>query len=254
MVQTETPSRASIMIGGKAFRAVLFDMDGVVTDTARLHLAAWHRLFQDLTERGDVGNVELNDDDYRQYIDGKDRGRGLMSYLDSRRVVVPPGTPDDSPNAITIRNLLRRKNTYFLDELDRNGVEVIAPTVRWIQQLRSMGVRTAVVSASKNARFVLDRAGLTNYFDARVDGIDTATLGLSGKPDPDTYIEAARRLSMSPSECVVVEDATAGIRAGRSGGFGLCVGLGPTENFAALTESGADVAVSDVSQIDYLQP
>ncbi|MCJ0903316.1 HAD family phosphatase [Rhodococcus sp. ARC_M6] len=249
-MHTDTPSRASIMIGGKVFRAVLFDMDGVVTDTARLHLSAWRRLFQDLTEHSDMGNVELSDDDYRRYIDGKDRRRGLMSYLDSRHAVVPPGTPDDSPNAMTIRNLLRRKNTYFLDELGRSGVEVIAPTVRWIQQLRSMGVRTAVVSASKNARYVLDRAGLTDYFDTRVDGIDTAKLGLRGKPDPDTYAEAARRLSMSPSECVVVEDATAGIRAARSGGFGLCVGLGPAENFAALTESGADVAVSDISQID----
>lgn len=246
-----TPAAASIIIGGKIFRAVLFDMDGVVTDTARIHLSAWRQLFHDLTEHADLGNVELGDDDYRKYIDGKDRVLGLSSYLRSRHVVVPQGNPDDPAGAITFRNLLHRKNTYFLEELDRSGVEVITPTIRWIQQLHSLGIRTAVVSASRNARCVLDRANIADYFDTRIDGIDAEKCGLRSKPDPDTFAEAARQLEISPVECVVVEDAVAGIRAARSGGFGLCVGLGPEENHAALAESGADVVVADVSQIDY---
>ena len=128
---------------------------------------------------------------------------------------------------------------------------MIRPTLRWIRQLRSRGVRTAVVSASRNARLVLDRAVIADFFDTRVYGTDAENMDLRGKPHPDTLVEAARRLSIPPAKCVVVEDATAGIRAARSGGFGLCIGLGPEENGEALTESGADIVVSDVSQIDY---
>jgi beta-phosphoglucomutase family hydrolase len=243
--------RASIVIDGKALRAILFDMDGVVTDTAKVHLAAWRRLFHYLSERGGVGDVELSDRDYRQYIDGKERARGLQSYLTSRDVVLPLGNSDDSPDTVTINSLLRRKNSYFLEELARHRVDVIVATVRWIQQLRSAGVYTAIVSASRNAKFVLDSAHLADLFDIRFDGIDAAKLGLSGKPNPDTYLEAAARLSVPAAECVVVEDATAGIRAAHSGGFGMCVGLGPAENVANLTDSGADLVVSDVSEIDY---
>ncbi|WP_092807781.1 HAD-IA family hydrolase [Rhodococcus globerulus] len=243
--------RASIVIDGEVFRAVLFDMDGVVTDTAKVHLAAWRRLFHYLTERGGVGDVELSDDDYRRYIDGKARAQGLQSYLTSRNVVLPLGNSEGSPNAVTIAGLLGRKNTYFLEELGRHRVEVIVPTVRWIQQLRSAGVHTAIVSASRNAKFVLDSAHLANLFDIRCDGIDAAKRGLAGKPNPDTYMEAAARLSVPPSECVVIEDATAGIRAANSGGFGLSIGLGPAENVADLIGSGADFVVSDVSEIVY---
>ncbi|MFE4500037.1 HAD-IA family hydrolase [Rhodococcus sp. NPDC056743] len=243
--------RASIVIDGKALRAVLFDMDGVVTDTAKVHLAAWRRLFHYLSEHGGIGDVELSDHDYRQYIDGKERARGLQSYLTSRDAVLPLGNSDDSPDAVTISSLLRRKNAYFLEELARHRVDVIVPTVRWIQQLRSAGVYTAIVSASRNAKFVLDSAHLADLFDIRFDGIDAAKLGLSGKPNPDTYREAAARLSIPPAECVVVEDATAGIRAAHCGGFGMCVGLGPAENAADLTDSGADLVVSDVSEIDF---
>lgn len=243
--------RGALAIDGTVFRAVLFDMDGVVTDTAKVHLAAWRRLFHYLTERGVVGDVELSDHDYRRYIDGKARVQGLQSYLASRDVVLPLGSTDDSPNLVTIASLLGRKNTYFLEELGRQNIEVIVPTVRWIQQLRSAGVHTAIVSASRNAKFVLESAHLANLFDIRCDGIDAAKLGLAGKPNPDTYVEAAARLSVPPSECVVIEDATSGIRAAKSGGFGLSIGLGPPAHVADLIDSGADIVVSDVSKINY---
>lgn len=249
--RTDAMAPPSIVISGKVFRAVLFDLDGVVTDTARVHRSAWRRLFHELTQHGDVGDVELSDEDYRRYIDGKLRAEGLQSYLDSRQAVIPPGTPDDSPDAITIGNLLRSKDRYFLAELDRRSVEVIVSTVRWIQELRSAGVRTALVSASRNARYVLESAKLADYFDIRLDGVDAAKLGLQGKPDPETYVEAAHRLKIPPSECVVVEDAIAGIQAAHHGGFGLCIGLGPEENLAAMTKSGADLAVTDLGQVDY---
>ena len=246
-----TSDHASVIIRRRVFRAVLFDMDGVVTDTRHTHRAAWGRLFHELSAHGDVGDVELDDEDYREFIDAKERQKGLRSYLEARNIELPPGHPDDPPDATTVNNLLERKNRFFLAELEREGVGVIVPTVRWIQQLRAAGVLTAVVSASKNARRVLENACVSDYFDIRLDGADIALLGLDGKPDPDTYLETARRLSIPPAECVVVEDSIAGIRAARSGGFGLRIGLGPSENLESLTENGADLAVTAIGEVNF---
>ncbi|MBQ9057056.1 HAD-IA family hydrolase [Rhodococcus sp. D-46] len=247
----ENSEHASVVIGGQVFRAVLFDMDGVVTDTRQTHRAAWGCLFHELSESGGVGNVELDDESYREFIDGKERNAGLRSYLNSRNIELPLGTPDDLVGSATVENLLERKNRFFLAELEREGVGVIAPTVRWIRQLRAAGVRTALVSASKNAPRVLEAACLSSCFDIRLDGGDIALLGLDGKPSPDTYREAARRLAIPPAECVVVEDSIAGIRAARSGGFGLPIGLGSSEHLRALTENGAELAVTDIGEIDF---
>jgi alpha,alpha-trehalase len=242
-------------IDRQAFDAVLFDLDGVITRTAGVHAAAWKRLFDEyLAQRsGREGDTPFQpfdiDRDYRTYVDGKPRYDGVESFLASRGIALPRGTPDDPPEAETICGLGNRKNRYFQEHLRRHGVEIYAATVDFVRQARQRGLRTALVSSSKNAGEVLEAAGIASLFDARVDGIEVARLGLPGKPAPDMFLEAARRLDVPPVRAVVVEDAVSGVEAGRAGGFGLVVGVDRNGHAETLRRGGAHVVVAELHQL-----
>jgi beta-phosphoglucomutase family hydrolase len=237
------------------FDAFAFDLDGVVTKTAAVHAAAWKRLFDELLERRASGEAWKPFDverEYRTYVDGKPRRDGIRSVLDERGISLPEGNPD-SPEVNTINGLAVRKNRYFLDHLAEQGVDIYQDAALLISRARAHGVKTAVVSASENCAAVLAAARLTGLFDIRVDGLDVARLGLRGKPAPDTFLEAARRLDAEPGRCVVFEDAIAGVRAGRAGNFGLVVGVdrvGAAEN---LRRGGADVVVTALDELELIR-
>jgi beta-phosphoglucomutase family hydrolase len=233
--------------------AVVFDLDGVVTDTATVHAAAWKQLFDAFLQARTAAAGEpfrpFTDEDYRRYVDGKPREDGVRSFLESRGIALPEGAPSDPPERATVRGLGSRKNALFLQLLEQQGAAPFPSTVELVRELGRRGIRTGVISASRNAAAVLAAAGLDDLFRARVDGADADRLGLPGKPDPAVFLEAARRLGAEPAQTAVVEDAVAGIEAGRRGGFGLVVGVDRTGHPDALRESGADVVVSDLGQL-----
>lgn len=235
-----------------AFPAFAFDLDGVITDTAAVHAAAWKQLFDELLSRLANGAEwqPFTDREYRAYVDGKPRRDGLRSFLASRDIVVPEGLPDDDARAETIHGLALRKNDYVLQRIARDGVTVYRDAVALLRTARAHGVRTAVVTASENCREILGAAGLASLFDTRVDGLTVKQLALRGKPAPDSFLEAAHRLRTSPSHTVVFEDAIAGVQAGRAGQFGIVVGVDRVGHAAELRESGADVVVSSLDEIE----
>ncbi len=239
-------------IDRRAFDAVLLDLDGVITRTAAVHAAAWKRLFdQVLAERAGGGPFEPFDidRDYRVYVDGKPRYDGVRSFLASRDIRLPEGAPDDPPEAPTVCGLGNRKNRFFREHLARRGVEVYGSTVDFTQAARAQGLRTAVVSSSRNAAEVLEAAQVADLFETRVDGIEIARMRLRGKPAPDMFLEAARRLGARPERCIVVEDAASGVEAGRAGGFGLVIGLDRDGHAEALRRSGASLVVPDLREV-----
>ena len=235
------------------YAAVLFDLDGVLTSTATQHFAAWKATFDDLlraqAERTATPFVPFEHTDYLRHVDGLPRFDGVRSFLAARGIQVPEGAADDPPDADTVHGLGNRKNDLVNAFIASEGVEVFAGSVALVEQLRARGVRTAVVSSSRNCLAVLKAAGIVDLFDARVDGVVAAELGLPGKPAPDTFLEAARRLDVSPGEAVVVEDALSGVEAGRAGGFGLVVGVDRAGQAQALRQAGADVVVSDLGDL-----
>ena len=235
--------------------AVLFDLDGVVTRTEELHRAAWKTVFDEYLrgrcERLGEDFIPFDADrDYRDYVDGKPRLDGIRSFSAARGIALPEGTPSDGADTETVFGLGKRKNLRFHELLRTEGVVVYASSVALIRRLRSMGVRTAIVSSSRNCGAILENAGLTDLFDIKVDGVDSASLGIDGKPAPDIFLEAARRLGVPPARAAVVEDAVSGVEAGRRGGFGLVIGVARAHNAAALVDHGADIAVSDLAEVD----
>lgn len=237
------------------YDAVIFDMDGVVTDTASVHAAAWKRLFDEFLTgrvRADGSPVVPFDEnlDYRRYVDGRTREDGVAAFLTARGIELPLGEPDDPPEQETVRGLAVRKNRFFKAAITRDGVRAFPSTIALIRRLRAGGVPVALVTASRNAADVLDAAGADDLFDARVDGNDAAALGFSGKPDPTSFLEAARRLDVDPERAVVVEDATAGVEAGRHGRFALVVGVDRGGHRADLLAAGADLVVTDLGELD----
>lgn len=233
--------------------ALLFDLDGVVTKTAVVHAAAWKRLFDEFLRRGASGQAWQPFDierDYRALVDGKPRRDGVRSFLESRGIFLPEGTPDDGPDAETIHGLAERKNGYVLAHVEQKGVEPYEAAVAVIRAARALGFKTAVVSASENCAAVLAAASLAELFDVRVDGTDIDRLGLRGKPAPDTFLEAARRLGVEPGRAVVLEDAIAGVQAGRAGGFALVVGVDRVGHAETLRRNGADVVVTQLSELE----
>ncbi len=236
------------------FEAALFDLDGVVTKTATVHALAWQQLFNDYlysySQRTGRPFVPFDiDKDYRVYVDGKPRYEGVKSFLDSREIVLPWGTPDDGPDEATIYGLGHKKDGYFETRLHEFGVEVYEGTVRFLRRVREHGLKTAVVSSSNHCREVVERTGLTALFDVRIDGQETQRLRLRGKPAPDTFLEAARRLNVPPSRAIVIEDAQAGVQAGRAGGFGLVIGVDRLDQPDALRQHGADIVVADLAEL-----
>lgn len=235
--------------------AVVFDMDGVITDTATVHAAAWKRLFDEyLRERsrrtGEPVQTFDPDSDYRRFIDGKARYDGVRSFLESRGISLPEGEPSDPPERETVCGLGNRKNDYFLRHLREHGAEPYPSTVALLRQLLARGRRTAVISASQNAAEVLEAAGVADLLEVRVDGSTAEELGLPGKPDPAMFVEASRLLNVEPSRAAVVEDAIAGVQAGRRGGFGLVVGVDRIGHPEWLLSAGADVVVGDLAELD----
>src|SRR5450830_1082449 len=245
--------RADIIISRSRFDALVFDLDGVVTRTARVHAKAWKRMFDEYLERtsgGDGFEPFSVETDYRPYVDGKPRYDGVKSFLESRGMDIPYGDPSDPHDKETICGLGNRKNEIFLTVLKEEGAEVFQSSVDLIRNLRSRGFRIAVATSSKNCDAVLDSANIVDLFDAKVDGIDLESLDLPGKPAPDMFLEAARRLDADPKRTVTFEDAIAGVQACRSGGFGLVIGVNRADQASALKEAGADVVVHDLSEID----
>lgn len=244
----------SLTISRDDYDAVIFDLDGVITDTARIHSVAWKKLFdQYLAQRAsrDGKHYEPFDIsiDYRRYVDGKPRYEGVRSFLESRGIHLPYGVAEDKPDQETICGLGNKKNPMFLEGLKTEGVDVYQSSLRLLEALRAMGIKTAIVSSSKNCATILDVAHITDLFDVKVDGKDAARLGLKGKPDPDTFLEAAQELGVEPVRSVIVEDAISGVQAGRSGKFGCVLGVDRTGHSDDLRKNGADVVVSDLSEV-----
>jgi beta-phosphoglucomutase family hydrolase len=235
-------------------RACLFDLDGVLTQTARVHAAAWKEMFDTfLRERAArTGEAFAPFDlvtDYTHYVDGKPRYDGVRSFLASRGIELPEGDPSDPPSAETVCGLGNRKNELVLALLKRDGVQVYEGSVRYVRAVRDAGLHRAVVSASANCRDVLEAAGIENLFEIRIDGIVVEERHLKGKPAPDTFLAAAEELGAKPAEAAVFEDALAGVEAGRAGQFGFVVGVDRAEQREALLEHGADVVVTDLAEL-----
>lgn len=234
------------------FDAVLFDLDGVVTATAKIHAAAWKKSFDALLrDRAGGGDFAPFDPvaDYEAHVDGLPRFDGVKGFLDARGIELPAGDPDDPPDKETIWGVANRKNRYFETALDQGHVTVFEGTIAWIRQLRGMGIKTAVVSSSSHCQAILRTCRITDLFDARVDGEIADRLQLAGKPAPDTYLKAAAMLGVEADRAVVVEDATAGVEAGRDGGFGLVIGVDRKNDADALREHGATIVVADLGEM-----
>lgn len=228
--------------------ACLFDLDGVLTPTADVHMRAWSDMFNTfLRERGI--SEPYTDDDYFAYVDGKPRYDGVRSFLASRDLSLPEGTVDDDPAAETICGLGNRKNEVFAAVLHNEGVQPYPGSVSLLDHLGTLGTKVAVVSSSKNAEAVLEAAGLRHRFEVIVDGRVAAAEGLPGKPAPDTFWRAAELLGSSRDRSVVVEDALSGVTAGRAGGFVHVVGVDRGVGRQALADAGADVVVADLAEL-----
>ncbi len=229
-------------------------MDGVVTQTAKVHDKAWKHMFDDfLKARAEAGGTELvpfdATADYNTYVDGKPRYDGVRSFLASRNITLPEGNHDDPSSAETVCGLGNRKNEYFIDLMHKDGVEPYADAVALAKNVRSQGLKTALVSSSANAAEILEAAGASGLFDARVDGHAVEDQGLAGKPAPDTYLYAAKLVGAAPDRSVVLEDAVSGVEAGRAGKFGLVVGVDRIGHADELKTNGADVATSDLTTL-----
>jgi beta-phosphoglucomutase family hydrolase len=233
----------------RKYAAVLFDLDGVITPTAVVHMAAWAQLFNGYLAEHHPDQAPYTDADYFAYVDGKPRYDGVRDFLASRGLTLPEGSSEDPGTAVTIRGLGNRKNDAFNQVLDRDGVAPYPGSVVLLDHLREAGVPLGVVSSSANAKHVLQAAGLLDRFATVVDGRVAVELGLAGKPAPDTFLHAAAALGAAPADAVVLEDAVSGVAAGAAGGFGLVVGVDRGAGPTALTNAGADIVVSDLANL-----
>jgi trehalose-phosphatase len=246
--------KEALLVSPRDYDAVIFDLDGVVTRTASLHAEAWRRMFNEYLESraartGEPFRPFEIQTDYARYVDGKPRYEGVRSFLESRSIRLPWGTPEDPPGRETVCGLGNRKNELFHRLLETQGVETFESTIRLIRELRGAGVKTAIVSSSRNCADILKAAGIADLFDAKVDGSDSARKGLKGKPAPDIFVEAARMLGVERRRAAVVEDAIAGVQAGRSGNFKLVIGVDRLGQADDLLANGADNVVSDLAEV-----
>lgn len=230
--------------------AVIFDLDGVITDTASVHLKAWTRMFNGfLEEHAEGGDYEpFTEADYLEYVDGRPRYDGVRTFLASRDIGLPEGDPSDSPGARTVCGLGNRKNDHFRRAL-AEGVEPYPTSVALLETLHARGVATALVSSSQNAERVLEAASVSHFFPVRVDGKDVLNRGLAGKPDPALFLDAAKKLGVEPSRAAVVEDAISGVQAGHRGEFALVIGVDRIGQAEQLRANGADVVVADLGEL-----
>lgn len=234
--------------------ACLFDLDGVLTDTASVHRTAWKAMFDDfLRQRADASGEPFRpfdiDADYSEYVDGKKREDGVRSFLQSRDIELPEGSPDDGPDAETVEGLGNRKNDAFLKTLHTDGVKVFDGSRRYLEAVVDKGFKVAVVSSSANTREVLDITGLAKFVQQRVDGVTMREENITGKPAPDSYLAGAKRLGVEPAQAAVFEDAISGVEAGHAGHFGIVVGVDRVGHADALRQHGADVVVEDLADL-----
>ena len=232
----------------------LFDLDGVLTQTAKVHNAAWKEMFdaylRERSARTGTPFVPFDSGaDYNSYVDGRPRADGVRTFLDSRGIHLPEGSPDDPSTVETVNGLGNRKNVMVLERIREQGVEVYPGSVAYLHAARDAGLRRVVVSASANAEEVLAAAGIADLIEVRVDGKVTATEGLRGKPYPDTFLHAARIVKAEPGQAAVFEDATAGVQAGHDGGFGYVVGVDRVGQADALRAHGASIVVLDLADL-----
>ena len=242
------------VVGRDQYDAVLFDLDGVITNTAKLHAACWKQMLDEYlqkraSERGEAFRPFDLVTDYRLYLDGKPRFDGVRDFLASRGIKLPEGDSDDPPQAETVRGLGNRKNELVTNAIERIGVEAYEGSVHFIDQLCRDGFKIAIVTSSENCTAVLKAANLDTLFDVRVDGHMIETQNLAGKPAPDTFLMAAKLLGVEPKRSVVVEDAISGVQAGSSGKFGLVIGVARKGNADELKQHGANVVVNDLSEL-----
>ncbi|WP_455355249.1 HAD family hydrolase [Streptomyces sp. SYSU K217416] len=232
----------------------LFDLDGVLTRTSKVHATAWKDMFDDFlrhrAEREGTAFVPFDAvRDYEQYVDGRPRADGIRTFLAARGIVLPDGGPDDGPGADTVSGLGSRKNELLLRTIQEHGVEAYDGSVAYVRAVRDAGMRRAVVSSSANCQAVLAGAGIEDLFDERIDGVVARERRLHGKPAPDTYLAAARLLGVEPAAAAVFEDALAGVEAGRAGRFGFVVGVDRLGQADELRRHGADVVVGDLAEL-----
>ena len=237
-----------------AITALLFDLDGVLTETAVVHAKAWKQMFDAfLKARAEAAGAELkpfdSDGDYNEYVDGKPRYDGVRDFLASRDIKLDEGSEDDPPDAETVHGLGNRKNELVLELIERDGVDAYAGSVRFVRAAAAAGYRRAVVSSSANCQDVLRAAGIEDLFEARIDGIVADEQELAGKPHPDTYLAGARALGVEAGAAAVFEDAVSGVEAGAAGRFGHVVGVDRVHHADALRAHGADVVVSDLAEL-----
>lgn len=241
-------------VNPEQYDAVLFDLDGVLTATAKVHAACWKRMFDEFLQRraersGRSFEPFHIDSDYHQYVDGKRRADGVRSFLQARGIELPEGDPDDPPDRETVCGLGNRKNALIAEVIESEGVEVYEGSIRFVHRLQDEGIQTAVVSSSANCLTVLRAAKIEHLFKVRIDGVVANERGLPGKPAPDTFLAAAKDLGVDPKRAVVVEDAISGVQAGRAGEFGLVIGVDRGGNRDALLANGADIVVDDLSEL-----
>jgi beta-phosphoglucomutase family hydrolase len=244
----------SVTIKRRDVDAAIFDLDGVLTDTARVHAAAWKAVFDPFLQRWSQKSglafqpfdIEA---DYLAYVDGRPRYEGIRTFLNARSISLPEGSEHDPEDANTIGALGARKTRLFRQAVNK-GIDPEPGAESLLKKLRQLGIKSAVASSSKNCGAILTAAGFHDLIDVQVDGIDAEELGLPGKPDPALFLEAARRLGVQPSRAVLFEDALAGVEAGRRAGFGLVVGIDRGNHGEALLERGADVVIHELQEVD----
>lgn len=235
------------------FQAAILDMDGVITNTALVHANAWKQLFDEFLKEYKGSDYEplKIETDYKQYIDGIPRHDGIRNFLKSRSINLPEGKPEDGPNDKTIYGLGHKKNLLFHERLKEEGVQVYDDAMEMIKKWKNERIKLAVVSSSRNCEQILEQAGLTKFFEVRVDGITLEEEDLKGKPEPDMFLKAAENLQAKAEETMVLEDAVLGVKAGKRGKFGLVVGVARDGERDSLKEAGADIVVKKLTELDW---
>jgi beta-phosphoglucomutase family hydrolase len=234
--------------------ACLFDLDGVLTQTALVHNAAWKQTFDTFLQAWSAQHGQEfvpfdSGADYHKYVDGRPRADGVRTFLASRGITLPEGSPDDGPDRLTVNGVGNKKNDLVLQKIKEGAVQVYDGSVEYLKAAKAAGLRRAVVSASANCKDVLEAAGIADLLEVRVDGIVAREQNLPGKPAPDTFLYAAKLLGLPPENCAVYEDALAGVAAGHAGGFGITIGVDRVGQAQALLENGADIVVTDLSEL-----
>lgn len=249
----DSPARI-VSTSARAFDAVIFDMDGVVTDTAAVHSVAWKRMFDEYlrlraARAGEVFLEFTHAHDYRTYVDGRPRYEGVAAFLAARDLHLPAGAPDDPAGAETVCGLGNRKNVLFNAIIASSGARVYGSTLVLIHDLIDQGIKVGLATSSRNSALILERTQTASLFGTMVDGLVAERLGLKGKPAPDIFVTASSNLGVPCARAIVVEDAVSGVKAGAAGGFGLVIGVAREDNARELHENGADLVVRDLAEV-----